>query len=202
MPTRETARRNEAGGPSRLESLGGRDREAIPTFQIGRAAAQMRGKVATHGDHGTGLIRRAPRSESPVTRAGTAAGGEANEETAMGANAKLIQEAYDAFGRGDVGVVIGMLDANVEWVSPRSLPHGGEFSGPAQVGKFFEGIGAAWDSLTLDIESVDEAGNNVFAVLRADGTLKSGEARTYGAAHVFEIRDGKIVRWREYVNQI
>ena len=120
----------------------------------------------------------------------------------MGANAKLIQQAYDAFGRGDVGEVIAMLDANVEWVSPRALPHGGEFSGPAQVGKFFEGIGAAWDSLELDIESVDEAGNNVFAILRADGTLKGGEARSYAAAHVFEVRNGKIVHWREYVNQL
>ena len=120
----------------------------------------------------------------------------------MGANAELIQQAYDAFGRGDIAVVIGMLDPNVEWVSPRVLPHGGEFTGPAQVGKFFEGIGAAWDSLALDIESADEAGENVFAVLRADGTLKGGEARSYGAAHVFEVRDGKIVRWREYVNQL
>jgi hypothetical protein len=118
----------------------------------------------------------------------------------MSSDAKLVQLAYDAFGKGDIATVIAMLDETVDWVSPRSLPHGGEFSGPAQVGKFFEGIGAAWDSLTLDIESVSDAGKNVVGVLHAHGTLKNGESRSYGAAHVFEIRDGKIVRWREFVD--
>ena len=66
--------------------------------------------------------------------------------------------------------------------------------------KFFEGIGAAWDSLALDIESVDEAGANLVGVLRADGTLKGGESRSYGAVHLFEIGNGKIRRFREYVN--
>jgi hypothetical protein len=120
----------------------------------------------------------------------------------MGANTKLIQDAYAAFGRGDIAAVIAMLDENVEWTSPRTLPHGGEFSGPAQVGKFFEGIGAAWDSLALDIESVNEAGGNVIGVLRADGKLKNGEARSYGAAHVFEVGNGKIRRFREYVSPL
>ena len=78
----------------------------------------------------------------------------------MGANAKLIQQAYDAFGRGDIATVIGMLDENVEWTSAANLPHGGEFSGPAEVGKFFEGIGANWDTLVLDIESVSDLGTS------------------------------------------
>ena len=117
----------------------------------------------------------------------------------MGANAKMVQQAYDAFGSGDIPTVIGMLDANVEWTSPRTLPHGGEFSGPEQVGKFFEGIGANWDSLTLDIESVNEVGTDVVAVMRADGKLKSGEARSYGAVHIFAIPNGKITQWREFV---
>src|SRR4051812_19080526 len=118
----------------------------------------------------------------------------------MGANAKLVQDAYAAFGRGDIAAVIAMLDEEVEWTSPRTLPHGGDFSGPAQVGKFFEGIGAAWDSLVLDGESVDEAGGHVIGVLRADGTRKNGSAQSYGAVHVFGIANGKIRRFREYVD--
>ena len=118
----------------------------------------------------------------------------------MGANAKQVRQAYDAFAQGDIATVIAMVDEHVDWISPRALPHGGEFSGPGQVGKFFEGIGAAWESLTLDIESVDEAGTNVVGVLRANGTLKNGEARSYGAVHLFEIKNGKITRWREFVD--
>jgi ketosteroid isomerase-like protein len=120
----------------------------------------------------------------------------------MSANSKIVQDAYAAFGRGDIAAVIALLDENVEWTSPRVLPHGGEFSGPAQVGKFFEGIGAAWKTLDLDVESVDEAGANVIGVMRADGTLTGGETRSYAAVHLFEVRNGKIRRFREYVNQL
>ena len=119
----------------------------------------------------------------------------------MGANTKLIQQAYDAFDKGDIAAVIALLDENVEWTSPRVLPHGGEFSGPVQVGKFFEGIGANWDSLVLDIESVSDAGaSTVVGVVRAKGMHKDGTAREYGAAHLFDVRNGKIARFREYVD--
>jgi uncharacterized protein len=119
----------------------------------------------------------------------------------MGANATQVQQAYDAFAKGDIAAVIAMLDENVEWTSPRSLPHGGEFSGPAQVGKFFEGIGAAWDALPLEIASVDEVGNNrVLGVLRANGVRKGGKAQVYGAVHIFELENGKITRFREWID--
>jgi ketosteroid isomerase-like protein len=119
----------------------------------------------------------------------------------MGANSKLVQQAYDAFDQADIATVIGLLDETVEWTSPRVLPHGGEFSGPAQVGKFFEGIGANWDSLVLDIESVNDVGpSQVVGVVRASGMQKDGTARQYGAAHVFEVNNGKITRFREYVD--
>jgi hypothetical protein len=118
----------------------------------------------------------------------------------MGANAKLVQQAYAAFGRGDIATVIGLLDADVEWTSPTTLPHGGEFSGPAEVGAFFAGIGANWDALDLDIESVDEVGaRSVVGVLRADGKRKDGALENYAAVHIFDISDGKITRFREYV---
>jgi len=118
----------------------------------------------------------------------------------MGANAKLVRDAYAAFGKGDIAAVIAMLDEKVVWSSPRTLPHGGEFSGTAQVGKFFEGIGAAWDSLALAAESVDEAGGNVIGVLRADGKRKDGRSQSYGAVRVFAVTSSKIRSFREYVD--
>ena len=39
----------------------------------------------------------------------------------MGANSKLVQQAYDAFDRADIATVIGMLAENVEWTSPARL---------------------------------------------------------------------------------
>src|SRR4051794_5605463 len=118
----------------------------------------------------------------------------------MGANATLVQDAYAAFGRGDIAAVLDLLADDVEWSSPRTLPHGGEFHGKTAVGGFFQSIGANWQSLSLDVEAVGEVGPElVVGVLRAEGPRTSGERQSYGAAHAFTIRNGKIASFREYV---
>jgi ketosteroid isomerase-like protein len=119
----------------------------------------------------------------------------------MSVNEKIVQEAYAAFGRGDIAGVLDLVADDVEWTSPRTLPHGGVFNGKAEVGRFFEGIGKAWDGLSLEIERVADVGDDaVVGVVRADGKLKKGTAARYGAVHIFEIRNGAIRRWREYTN--
>jgi ketosteroid isomerase-like protein len=122
-------------------------------------------------------------------------------EVVVSVNEKLVQEAYAAFGRGDIGAVLDLLADDVAWSSPRTLPHGGVFQGKAEVGRFFEGIGTAWGTLGLDVERVSDAGDDtVIAVLRADGVRKNGQPASYGAVHVFEFRNGAIRRWREFVD--
>jgi uncharacterized protein len=119
----------------------------------------------------------------------------------MGTNATLVHDAYAAFGRGDIAAVLDMLADDVEWSSPRTLPHGGEFHGRAAVGGFFQAIGANWQALPLEIEAVGEVGDDlVLTVLRANGTRSSGEHVSYGAAHAFTIRGGKITGFREYAD--
>ena len=119
----------------------------------------------------------------------------------MGTNASLVQGAYAAFGRGDIAAVLDMVSDDVEWSSPRTLPHGGEFHGKADVGQFFKAIGANWKALPLEVEAVSEIGSHlVVGVLRADGVRSDGTQQSYGAAHVFTVRNGKITRFREYVD--
>ena|SRR5438874_11185282 len=119
----------------------------------------------------------------------------------MANNSELIQSAYQAFGRGDIPAVIGMLADDVDWSSPATLPQGGQFNGKDGVGKFFAAIGASWRELSLDVESVSDAGaDSVVGVVRATGTLQNGSASGYGAAHVFTVRGGKVVRFREYTD--
>lgn len=118
----------------------------------------------------------------------------------MATNTEVVEQAYAAFGRGDIPAVMNLLADDVQWTSPRTLPHGGEFHGPNEVGKFFEGLGAAWDPLTLDIAQVGAVGDVVVGVLRADGTRRGGKTDGYGAVHVFRVTGGKIVNFHEYVD--
>jgi ketosteroid isomerase-like protein len=119
----------------------------------------------------------------------------------MTANIDVVNRAYSAFASGDIAALLDTLSDDVEWSSPTTLPHGGEFSGRDDVLTFFQGIGAMWDSLDVAVEAIGEAGDDlVLAVVWASGTRKGGEAAGYGAAHAFEVRDGSIIRFREYVD--
>jgi uncharacterized protein len=119
----------------------------------------------------------------------------------MGANEKVVQDAYAAFGRGDIAAVLDLISDDVEWSSPRTLPHGGDFHGKTEVGGFFTAIGANWATLQLDVEAVGEVGGElVVGVLRANGTRGTGAKQSYGAAHAFTVRNGKITGFREFVD--
>jgi len=119
----------------------------------------------------------------------------------VGSNVGVVQSAYDAFARGDISAVIDLLDEDIKWSSPSTLPQGGHFHGKGGVGDFFQGVGSAWSALALDIECVADAGDGlVIGVLRASGTRQEGTKSGYGAAHVFTVHDGKIARFREYTD--
>ena len=119
----------------------------------------------------------------------------------MGANAELVRRAYAAFGRGDIPGVLELLDDDVDWAAPHTLPQGGQFRGRADVGRFFEGVGKAWEELHEDLEAIDEVSPElVAAVVRMSGRRQGGQASGYGAVHVFDVRDGRITRFREYTD--
>jgi ketosteroid isomerase-like protein len=119
----------------------------------------------------------------------------------MSNNGELVNQAYAAFARQDIAGIIELLDDGVEWSSPKTLPHGGDFRGKDGVLEFFTNIGTAWESLAVKPESVDELPDGrVVAVAGASGELRSGVQAGYGAAHLFELRDGKIIRFRELVD--
>ena len=116
-------------------------------------------------------------------------------------NTDVVTAAYEAFGRGDVPAIIDLVDDNVEWCVPMTLPQGGQFTGKQGVGRFFEGIGAGWESLTIEREALGAVSDDlVVVVATGSGQLRSGGPATYSATHVFTVRSGKITRFREYTD--
>jgi ketosteroid isomerase-like protein len=118
----------------------------------------------------------------------------------MAENADVVNGAYEAFGRGDIPGVVEAVDPGVQWDSTESLPQGGSYSGQDGVAKFFEAVGAAWDGLQVDIETVVESGEHVVGVGRGEGELKGSGPASYGFTHVFTLSGGKITGFREYAD--
>jgi len=81
------------------------------------------------------------------------------------------------------------------------VPQGGTYQGKVGVQTFFEGIGAAWETLQVDLETVGEvAAGLVVGIVRGSGSLRTGGTAEYGAVHAFTVQDGKITAFREYVD--
>jgi ketosteroid isomerase-like protein len=110
----------------------------------------------------------------------------------------VVDDAYTAFGKGDVPTVLGLLADDVEWSVPDSVPHGRDARGPEQVGEFFGGLAELWSDFGIEIDEIADAGDKVISVGRAAGKLE-GTPTGYGFVHVFTVDGGRIVRFDEYV---
>src|SRR5437763_15098448 len=83
----------------------------------------------------------------------------------MGANSSVVEQAYTAFGRGDIPSLLALLDDDVEWSSPKTLPQGGQFRGKSDVARFFDLVGGACDPLSVAVERVGVLGDHLLALV-------------------------------------
>jgi uncharacterized protein len=110
----------------------------------------------------------------------------------------VVDDAYSAFGKGDVPAVLDLLSDDVKWSVPDTVPHGRDADGPAQVGEFFGGLGELWSDFGIEIDAITDEGDKVISVGRAAGKL-NGTPSSYGFVHVFTVDGDRIVRFDEYV---
>ena len=115
-------------------------------------------------------------------------------------NVETINGAYAAFAAGDVEGVLSRLSDDVEWHAPSVLPHGGDFHGRDDTGRFFAGLVEKWDGMVVDVDDVVAERDRVVVVGRAHGRLRSAGEAGYGFVHAWTLRDGAAVRFDEYVD--
>ncbi len=120
-------------------------------------------------------------------------------------NVRLVQDLYDAFGRGDIATVLGLFDTNIEWREAEGNPY--ELSGKAWVGSdaimqnLFMKIGTEWDGFTVHPKDFHDAGDTVVVEGRYTGTHKAtGKGLDAQVCHVFKIRHGKLTSFQQFVD--
>jgi len=57
-------------------------------------------------------------------------------------NVQLVQQAYAAFGAGDLQKLLGLMTSDIVWEFPASkvIPWAGKFTGPGEVARFFAAL--------------------------------------------------------------
>src|SRR5689334_23175154 len=115
-------------------------------------------------------------------------------------NVKVIRTAYEAFGRGDIPVVMDLVDNACDWgvdASANIAPYYGSRHGASEVLAFFQELGSTFEVDKFEPIAVAGDGNDVLAVvaygITARATAKSAAMNIY---HHFKVVDQKITYFR------
>jgi uncharacterized protein len=119
-------------------------------------------------------------------------------------NVNKVRSMYEAFGRGDIPLVLAGLDANVEWWEAENFIYAdtNPYVGPnAVLQGVFMRLGAEWDGFAVSPADVLDAGDTVIGHGYYSGKYKkTGRDVRAQFAHFFSFRDGKIVKFQQYTD--
>jgi ketosteroid isomerase-like protein len=120
-------------------------------------------------------------------------------------NVELVRRLLEMFANRDHEAVFAFYDPEIEWiVSPEvGLGLEGVYRGHDGVRRYWRGWLQAWKDLDFEVQDVLDGGDEVVALIgsqrqwgRHSGIVT--EVPPYGL--VFTIRDGKVVRWRNFAD--
>ena len=115
----------------------------------------------------------------------------------------LVRRSYDAFARGDLDGVLDGMHPEIEWHQAQGLPHGGRYSGVAEVRRnIFDPLDEEWwEEFSAAPEEFLDAGDEVVVIGRYRGVAKgTGKELDVPFVHVWTVREEKAVRFRQFLD--
>ena len=117
-------------------------------------------------------------------------------------NTKVVQEAYAAFGRGDVQAILDRLDDSVVWngvygAGPH-VPTSGERRGKAAVATFFKQVAEHVNFSRFEPKEFVATGDKVVALGHYTAKTPIGKSFDADFAMVFTLKNGKVVAFQEF----
>jgi ketosteroid isomerase-like protein len=108
-------------------------------------------------------------------------------------NLGVIRGFYDAAARADVSAVLDLLDPEIEWRSPESLPWGGTYHGSEGVREELSKLFDQPVEFRREAREWFDEGDRVVVLLRVFGRHKGADTE-FGLTeiHIWSVRDGKI----------
>ena len=110
-------------------------------------------------------------------------------------NVEVVRRAYEVFD-GDLDALLGLLDPDIEWISPSDSIEPGRRRGHQGVRDAFSATAMAWNQPTHTAENFIEAADKVLVPVTFRGHGRgSGMEATQPEFHVWTVRDEAIVRF-------
>ena len=119
-------------------------------------------------------------------------------------NTKVVQDAYAAFGRGDIQTILDSLSDGVIWKgvygAAAHVPTAGERRGKAAVGEFFKQVAEHVTFSTFEPREFVATGNKVVALGHYTATTPIGKTFDADFAMVFTVENGKVTAFQEFTD--
>jgi ketosteroid isomerase-like protein len=119
------------------------------------------------------------------------------------ANVRVVEGMFSALRRGDISAVLDRLSDDIEWriAGPSELPYAGIHRGRDEVARFFETFGQAAEFEVFEPREYLGKGDKVVVLGHERQRIKeSGRVVETDWAMVFALRDGRITRFRNFVD--
>ena len=120
------------------------------------------------------------------------------------ANIDTIRNLYASFAQGDIQAFLDLLDPAVEWTDAEGYPYGGTYVGPqAVMDGVITPLGTEWDGYRVDIDEFLDAGDSIVALGHNSGTYRpTGKSMRAALANIWTLKNGKIVKFVQYVDTV
>jgi ketosteroid isomerase-like protein len=118
-------------------------------------------------------------------------------------NVQIVQLMYAAIEKRDIQNLLTMVSDEVDWQTfgPSKIAHAGPHRGRDQVRRFFATMAETLDITQFEPREFIAQGDNVVVLGNYAGRVKA-TGRQYASewAHMFALRHGKVIQFREYAD--
>lgn len=117
-------------------------------------------------------------------------------------NIEVIQELYRAFREKDYDAFLSISTKDLEWIQNEGFPGGAKRKGAFEViEEVFKANNNNWENFAFQIEDFLDTGSSVIVIGKYAGCNRiSGKTMSAAAAHIYDLRDGKICRFRMFAD--
>lgn len=110
---------------------------------------------------------------------------------------------FELFARGNTAAALRYVDPAIETFEGPELPGASTYSGHAGLATAYDHWAGQWDDFHMELEELIDAGRDVVAVTRHQGTGRaSGAAVETLVAYALTVDDGKIVWLRIFDTRV
>src|SRR5262245_32013871 len=116
-------------------------------------------------------------------------------------NIPVVRAFYEALDRGDVARILSLMDPQIEWVVPTSLPYGGVFRGHEGFREFLAKLIQQPLEFRRGLREYLDAGDRIVVPLRFFARRKGSQQEfEVSEVHIWTVLRGKIAAFEAYLD--